>query len=100
MKSAAFSYHAPTTVDEVLRLLTEQPDARLLAGGQSLVPRMSLRVEKPATIIDINRVAGLDGVTVEAGVVTVGALVRQQTLTASLWRTPCCARRVDMRASV
>lgn len=80
MKPAPFAYYAPTTLDEALALLADQPDARVLAGGQSLVPRLRLRLEKPATIIDINRVVGLDLISVEAGSVTVGALVRQQTL--------------------
>ena len=80
MKPAPFTYHAPTTIEQALELLASEPDARVLAGGQSLVPRMRLRVEKPATIIDINRVVGLDGISVDAGAVTVGALVRQQTL--------------------
>lgn len=80
MKPAPFAYYAPTTIEEALTLLADQPGARVLAGGQSLVPRMRLRVEKPATIIDINRVVGLDSISVEAGAVTVGALVRQQTL--------------------
>ena len=80
MKPAPFAYHAPKTLDEALTLLADQPGARVLAGGQSLVPRMRLRVEKPATIIDINRVVGLDGISVDAGAVTVGALVRQQAL--------------------
>ena len=80
MKPAPFTYHAPTTIEQALGLLASEPDARVLAGGQSLVPRMRLRVEKPATIIDINRVVGLDGISVDAGAVTVGALVRQQTL--------------------
>lgn len=80
MKPAPFTYHAPTSLDEALALLAAQPDARVLAGGQSLVPRMRVRAEKPATVIDINRVPGLDGLSVDGGAVTAGALVRQQTL--------------------
>lgn len=80
MKPAPFAYHAPTTLDEALDLLAAHPEARPLAGGQSLVPRMRLRVEKPPVIVDLNHVAELDGVRVEGGAVSVGALVRQQTL--------------------
>lgn len=83
MKSAPFTYHAPTSLDEVLGLLAQNSEARILAGGQSLVPRMRARIEKPTVIIDINLVLDLDIVTVEAGAVTVGALVRQQTLVES-----------------
>ena len=82
MKPAPFTYHAPTSLDEALGLLAATPDARVLAGGQSLVPRMRTRTEKPAVVIDINRVPGLDGLTVDGGAVTAGALVRQQTLVA------------------
>lgn len=80
MKPAPFAYHAPTSLEDALALLAAEPEARILAGGQSLVPRMRLRIEKPAVVIDINRVAGLDGIAVDGGAVTVGALVRQQTL--------------------
>lgn len=82
MKPAPFTYHAPTSLDEALGLLAEHPEARVLAGGQSLVPRMRVRVEKPAVVVDINRVPGLDGLAVQDGAVTAGALVRQQTLVA------------------
>lgn len=82
MKPAPFTYHAPTSLDEALGLLAENPDARVLAGGQSLVPRMRVRVEKPAAVIDLNRVPGLDGLAVDGGAVTAGAMVRQQTLVA------------------
>ena len=80
MKPAPFTYHAPTSLDEALGLLAATPDARVLAGGQSLVPRMRARIEKPAVVIDLNRVAGLDGLSVDGGAVTAGAMVRQQTL--------------------
>ena len=50
MKPAPFAYHAPTSLDEALGLLAATPDARVLAGGQSLVPRMRARIEKPAEI--------------------------------------------------
>ena len=57
MKPASFDYHAPTTVDEALALLEANgPDARLLAGGQSLVPMMNFRLAAPAVIVDLNRI--------------------------------------------
>ncbi len=80
MKPAPFVYFAPTSVDEALALLSDHPDARPLAGGQSLVPRMRLRVERPPVIIDLNRVGGLDRIDIDDGGISVGALVRQQTL--------------------
>ncbi|MBD0319922.1 MAG: FAD binding domain-containing protein, partial [Gemmatimonadetes bacterium] len=62
MKPAAFAYHRPGTVDEALALLAEHGyDAKLLAGGQSLVPAMNFRLAAPAVLIDLNRIPGLDG---------------------------------------
>jgi carbon-monoxide dehydrogenase medium subunit len=66
-----------------VQLLTEPVDdggdVKVLAGGQSLVPLLSLRLAAPSRIVDINRVDGLDGITEEGGVLTIGALVRQRT---------------------
>ena len=81
MKPAKFDYFAPTTVDETLELLAQHGfDAKVLAGGQSLMPMMNLRLVRPAAVVDINRVAGLSGISASDGVVTVGALTRQRDL--------------------
>lgn len=78
LKPPPFEYHAPRTVDEVLDLLAEHgDDARPLAGGQSLVPLMSLRLAGPAVLVDVTR-AGLDTVTTEDGWLTLGATVRER----------------------
>ncbi len=83
MKPAAFDYVAPTSVEEAVAALSGAGgDAKVLAGGQSLVPLMNLRLAKPAVVVDINRVAGLDGVTVRSGFLSVGALVRHADLAA------------------
>jgi carbon-monoxide dehydrogenase medium subunit len=77
MKPAAFAYHAPHDVDAVLALLGEHGDeAKLLAGGQSLVPAMNFRLVRPAVLIDINRIAALDFVTGDEGGLRIGALTR------------------------
>ena len=61
MKPAPFDYHRPATLDEALHLLARRHgDARILAGGQSLVPMMNLRLARPAVLVDINRIPGLD----------------------------------------
>lgn len=79
MKPPPFDYHAPATVAEVLALLAEHGDeAKVLAGGQSLVPLMSLRLARPSQLVDINKVEGLDGVADTAGL-RLGALVRHRT---------------------
>ena len=77
MKPAPFLYERPGTVEETVALLREHGDeAKLLAGGQSLVPLLNLRLTRPEVIVDINRVAGLDG----RDGVRVGAMVRQRAL--------------------
>ena len=79
MKPAPFRYARPATVAEAVGLLaTHGTAARLLAGGQSLVPLLVRRVERPALIVDINRIAGLDGIEILPGWVRMGALVRQE----------------------
>ncbi len=81
MKPAKFDYFAPATLEETLELLAQHgPDAKALAGGQSLMPMMNLRLVRPAVVIDINRVASLAGITAADGVITVGALTRQRQL--------------------
>ena len=78
MKPAPFHYHAPSTRMEALQLLTELEDARVLAGGQSLVPMLNLRLAAPANLIDLNGVADLAGIVMEGGRLTIGAMTRQR----------------------
>ena len=81
MRPAAFEYFAPRAIEEALELLARHgPDAKPLAGGQSLVPMMNMRLARPAVVVDLNRVAGLAGVRAEAGSLRLGALVRQRAL--------------------
>ena len=78
MKPVAFRYERPGTVDEAVALLAEHGDeAKVLAGGQSLVPVLSMRLLRPSVVVDINRVLHLDNVARENGSARVGALVRQ-----------------------
>jgi len=79
LKPAPFDYVAPRTVAEAVdHLARHGSDARVLAGGQSLVRLMNTRLATPAVIVDINRVEGLDGIAVENGAVRIGALARQR----------------------
>ena len=81
MKPAKFDYFAPGTLEEALELLAQHgPDAKVLAGGQSLMPMMNLRLVRPAVVIDVNRIEGLSGVSAADGTVTIGALTRQRDL--------------------
>jgi len=78
MKPAPFVRHTPRTIEEALAILAEVAprDGRVLAGGQSLVPIMAFRMARPAHLVDINEVAGLDRLAVENGALIVGARVR------------------------
>jgi carbon-monoxide dehydrogenase medium subunit len=77
VKPAAFSYHAPRSLDEALDLLALHGDeGKLLAGGQSLVPAMNFRLARPAVLIDINRIEALDFLSEEDGWLRIGALTR------------------------
>jgi carbon-monoxide dehydrogenase medium subunit len=82
MKSAGFRYHDPQKIDDFLSLLGQLEDAKILAGGQSLMPMMNMRFVQPDHVIDINGVQGLDGIRVDAaaGLLRIGAMVRQKTL--------------------
>jgi CO/xanthine dehydrogenase FAD-binding subunit len=82
VKPAPFAYHAPTSVEEAVALLSSLGDeAKLLAGGQSLGPMLNLRLATPAALIDINRIEGLDYLTVdEEGALQLGPLTRHRTL--------------------
>lgn len=77
MKPAAFDYHAPATVESALALLCSHgEEARILAGGQSLVPTMAFRMARPGVLIDINRIPGLAHATADGGTLRIGALAR------------------------
>lgn len=77
MKPAAFDYHAPESVDEALTILDELgSDGKVLAGGQSLIPLLNMRLAAPAALVDIERVEGLDTVEVTDEHVRIGARVR------------------------
>ncbi len=81
MKPAKFDYHDPATVDEALGLMARFGDqARLLAGGQSLVPLMNFRLVRPAHLIDLNGIAELSYIKTEDRTLRVGATARQRAL--------------------
>lgn len=81
MKPAAFDYYAPGSIDDVMALLKRYGgDARLLAGGQTLLPMMNFRLATPEVIIDLNRVQELAYIKVMEGRVHIGAMTRQRAL--------------------
>jgi carbon-monoxide dehydrogenase medium subunit len=84
MKPPKFEYLAPTSLDEALALLTEHGDeAKVLAGGQSLVPLLNFRLVRPGYLVDLNEIQGLAYIRQENGRVAIGALTRQRALETS-----------------
>ena len=82
MKAAAFTHHLPRTLEEAAAILAEvAPEGgRIIAGGQTLVAIMALRLAQPPHLVDINAIPGLDGITVQDGALHVGALVRHTAM--------------------
>jgi carbon-monoxide dehydrogenase medium subunit len=81
MKAPAFDYVRATSVPEACELLVRQgADARLLAGGQSLIPAMNLRLAAPSLLIDISRIDGLGGIEVRPGLLHIGAMARHASV--------------------
>jgi aerobic carbon-monoxide dehydrogenase medium subunit len=81
VKPAPFAYHRPASLDEALALLDRYgPDGRVLAGGQSLVPALNMRLATPAALIDINRLPGLGGISLEPEGLVIGALARHEAV--------------------
>ena len=77
MKAAPFEYSRPATVDEVCALLAADEDARIIAGGQTLVPMMAMRLARPARLVDIARITELSYISARDGYVAIGAATRQ-----------------------
>lgn len=95
MKAAEFEYFRPRTVDEVLGLLAERgEDAKLIAGGQSLMPAMNMRLAQPAVLVDLNHVEGLDDIALAGERLRIGALARH----AALGRSDLVARHAPLLA--
>jgi CO/xanthine dehydrogenase FAD-binding subunit len=91
MKPPRFEYLAPSSVEEALGLLARHGDqAKILAGGQSLVPLMNFRLVRPGYLVDLNEVPGLDGIRAENGGLSIGAMARQRAVeTSALVRERC-----------
>ncbi len=83
MLPAPFEYHRPSSLDEAVQLLSGLDEAKVLAGGQSLIPLLKFRFAAPAHLIDVNRVPGLDGIREDGGSLRIGALVRHNQMAGS-----------------
>jgi len=91
MKPAPFSYVRAESLDHAVEVLREHGDeAKALAGGQSLVPALNMRLARPSVVVDLNRLTGLDAIGADNGSISVGALARQSSvLRADLVREQC-----------
>src|SRR5687768_1703096 len=97
MYPSRFHYEAPSSLGEALQLLSMyQGEAKVLAGGMSLIPMMKLRFASPSAIIDVNNIAGLDYLTEDRGMLRIGALVRNRAIV----RSDLIRSRYPLMASV
>jgi carbon-monoxide dehydrogenase medium subunit len=80
MKPPPFSYHDPRTVDDAVGLLGKLDNAKLLAGGQSMMPMLNMRFVQPDHVIDLNRVEGLSYIREASGALEIGAMTRQREI--------------------
>ena len=91
MIPAQFAYEAPTTIDEALTLLAANPDeAKILAGGHSLIPAMKLRLAQPAMLVDIGRIKDLSYIREEGGQILIGAMTTHYQLESSALLQKIC----------
>lgn len=80
MIPAQFQYVAPSSLPDAFALLKSNPDAKILSGGQSLIPLMKFRLAQPAMLVDINNISGLDYIRAQDGWLKIGALTRESQL--------------------
>jgi carbon-monoxide dehydrogenase medium subunit len=85
MPATTFEYHVPTTLQEAISLLTQYGgDAKILAGGHSLIPIMNLRLAQPRALIDIGKIPGLSGIREENGAIVIGAMTTHYMVESSV----------------
>jgi aerobic carbon-monoxide dehydrogenase medium subunit len=93
MKPPRFEYHAPASIDQAVELLARYGgDAKILAGGQSLMPMLNFRLARPAALVDVNRIRALAYVREDDGTLALGAMTRQRTIEFS----PVVAERLPL----
>ena len=101
MIPAAFDYMAPTTIDEAVGLLAQHPDeAKILAGGHSLIPAMKLRLAQPQLLIDIGRIGDLSYIREQGGEIRIGALTTHYQLESSVRLKEICPLLPNCAASI
>jgi aerobic carbon-monoxide dehydrogenase medium subunit len=81
LKPARFAYHAPDTIEEAIKILVQyEGNARVLAGGQSLIPIMNFRMASPSAIVDLGRIPNLAYIAAESDMIHIGAMTRQRAV--------------------
>jgi carbon-monoxide dehydrogenase medium subunit len=100
MIPASFSYLRPTTVDQALRALSTNEDAKLLAGGHSLLPAMKLRLAQPRTVIDLSRVTDLSFIREEGGKIAIGAMTTHYDIESSTLLRKACPLLPEVAAQI
>lgn len=101
MIPSAFKYHSPATLDEAITLLGDLgEDAKLLAGGHSLIPLMKLRLAAPAHVIDLGRVGGMVYIREDAGMIAIGAMTTHTAVAASALLRARAAAVAEAAASI
>ncbi len=96
MKPVPFGFIRPTTIADACRILADDDDALVLAGGQTLIPMLSMRLARPSQLVDISRIDGLAGIAVETEQIAIGAMTRQ----ADVERDPVIATHLPLLAAV
>ncbi len=97
VKPAQFEYYRPSTLSEAVSLLQDLgPAAKVIAGGQSLLPLMNFRLARPPYLVDINRISELEAISIEENSVKIGALVRHS----SLMRDPVLKKSLPVLSEV
>jgi carbon-monoxide dehydrogenase medium subunit len=95
MKPPAFAYHDPGTVEEACSLMASLDNARLLAGGQSMMPMLNMRFVMPDHLVDLGRIAALSTIEERPGTLRIGAMTRQRDLEHSAVVRARCPLLVD-----
>lgn len=100
MIPAPFDYHRPSTLDEAIRLLAGQSDAKVLAGGHSLIPAMKLRLAQPPAVVDLSRVPGLKNIRADGARIRIGALCTHREIESSELLSAKCPLLPEVAATI
>src|SRR6266498_2699934 len=100
MIPAAFDYLRPSTLDEALAALAGSEEAKILAGGHSLIPAMKLRLAQPRSVIDISRLADLNYIREKNGTITLGAMLTHYEIESSAFLKDRCPLLPEVAAQI